>query len=155
MKKVLIALDYDPTAEKVAEVGFSMARALNAKIFLLHVITDPVYYAVREYTPITGFSGYMDLSPFQMDTIEGLRVAANHYLDKVKGHLGDETVQTLVKEGNIPDSILHTAYEVQADIIVMGSHSKKWLESVVMGSVTEKVFHHTTLPLFIVPTKKH
>jgi nucleotide-binding universal stress UspA family protein len=70
MKKVLIALDYNPTAQKVAEAGFSMAKSMTA------------------------------------------------------------------------------------DIIVIGSHSRKWLENIVMGSVTEKVLHHTSIPLFIIPTKK-
>ena len=37
MKKILIALDYNPTAQKVAEVGFSMAKSMNAKVLLLHV----------------------------------------------------------------------------------------------------------------------
>lgn len=32
MKKVLIALDYDPTAQKVAEIGFSIAKAMKAEI---------------------------------------------------------------------------------------------------------------------------
>jgi hypothetical protein len=32
MKKVLIALDYNPTAQKVAEVGFSMAKSMNAEV---------------------------------------------------------------------------------------------------------------------------
>jgi nucleotide-binding universal stress UspA family protein len=36
----------------------------------------------------------------------------------------------------------------------MGSHSRKWLEKIVMGSVTEKVLNQTSIPLFIVPTKK-
>jgi len=35
----------------------------------------------------------------------------------------------------------------------MGSHSRKWLENILIGSVDEKVLHHTTIPLFIVPTK--
>src|SRR5665648_427725 len=53
MKKVLIALDYDPTAQKVAEVGFSMAKDMNAEVTLLHVISDPAYYsAVLEYSSI-------------------------------------------------------------------------------------------------------
>jgi nucleotide-binding universal stress UspA family protein len=36
----------------------------------------------------------------------------------------------------------------------MGSHSKKWLENIVMGSVTQEVLHQTTIPLYIIPTKK-
>ncbi len=62
--------------------------------------------------------------------------------------------EPLVKEGDFAESILNAAKEVNADIIVVGSHSRKWMENIVMGSVTEKVLHHTTIPLFIVPTKK-
>ena len=42
MKKILIALDYDKTAKKVAEAGYSMARAMEAEVVVLHVISDPV-----------------------------------------------------------------------------------------------------------------
>jgi nucleotide-binding universal stress UspA family protein len=154
MKKVLIALDYNPTAQKVAEVGFSMAKSMNAEVILLHVITDPVFYATAGYSPIMGFNGYIDVGPVQLNNTDGLKQASLQYLDKSKQHLGDKTIQTLVKEGDFADSILETAKEENADIIVVGSHSRKWLENVVMGSVTEKVLHHTTIPLFIVPTKQ-
>jgi len=154
MNKVLIALDYNPTAQKVAEVGFSMAKSMNAEVILLHVITDPVFYSTSGYSPIMGFRGYIDMSPMQLDSIDGLKNASLQYLDKSKQHLGDKTIQTIVKEGDFADSILETAKELHADIIVVGSHSRKWLENILMGSVTEKVLHHTSIPLFIVPTKK-
>ncbi len=152
IKKVLITLDYDPTAQKVAEQGFLLAKTLGAEVILMHVISDPVYYSSEEYSPILGFSGY--LGPLQLDSVEGLKKASQHFLDKSKNHLGDETIQTLVKEGDFAESILKNAKEVQADIIVMGSHSRKWLENIVMGSVTEKVLHHTSIPLFIIPTRE-
>jgi nucleotide-binding universal stress UspA family protein len=60
----------------------------------------------------------------------------------------------MLKEGDLADSVLKAAKDVHADIIVMGSHSRKWLENIVLGSTTEKVLHHTTIPLFIVPTKR-
>ena len=72
MKKVLIAVDYDPTAQKVAETGFDLAKSMGAEIILLHVITEPIYYSSQDYSPILGFSGYMDMSPLQLDSIEGL-----------------------------------------------------------------------------------
>ncbi len=155
MKKVLIALDYNPTAQKVAETGFSMAKAMNAEVILLHVISDPVYYSSTEYSPIMGFTGSMDKVPLQLDSADGLKNASQLFLDKSKHHLGDESIQTLVKEGDFAESILTAAKDLHADIIVMGSHSRKWLENIVMGSVTEKVLHHTSIPLFIIPTKKH
>ena len=152
--KVLIALDYNPTAQKVAEVGFSMAKTMKAEIILLHVISDPVYYSSTEYSPIMGFNGFIDLSQMQPDSIDGLKQAAMHFLDKSRQHLGDKSIQTMIKEGDFADTILKTAKELHADFIVLGSHSRKWLENVVMGSVTENVLRHTSIPLFIIPTKR-
>jgi nucleotide-binding universal stress UspA family protein len=154
MKKVLIALDYDPTAQKVAEEGFSLAQAMKAEVILIHVIADPVYYSSREYNPIMGFGGYIDRDFLQSDVQDGLNKASQHFLNKSKQHLGDDTIQTQVKEGDFAESILAAAEEVKADCIVMGSHSRRWLESIIMGSVTEKVLHQTTIPLCIIPTKK-
>jgi len=155
MKKVLIALDYNPTAQKVAEVGFSMAKSMNAEVILLHVITDPVFYSTAGYSPIMGFNGYMDMGPVQLDSVDGLKNASLQYLDKSREHLGDKSIQTIVKEGDFAEAILEAAKELKADVIVIGSHSQKWLENIVMGSVSEKVLHHTSIPLLIVPTKKN
>ncbi len=154
MKKVLIALDYNPTAQKVAETGYLLAKSLNAKVILLHVITDPVFYATAGYSPIMGFEGYLEVSPTILDDINTLKSASFQYLDKSRQHLGDKTIQTLVKEGDFANTILETAKELHVDIIVLGSHSQKWMENILMGSVTEKVLHHTSIPLFIIPTRK-
>jgi len=45
MKKVLIALNYNPTAQKVAENGFAMAKAMKAEIWLLNVGIDLGMYS--------------------------------------------------------------------------------------------------------------
>ena len=155
MKKILIALDYDPTAQKVAEQGYSLAKALEAEVVLMHVITDPAYYTTTDYSPIMGFGGYMDVAQLYPVPTDGLKSASLHYLEKTKHHLKDEAIQITVKEGDIADSILKTAKEVHADIIVMGSHSRKWLENIVIGSVAKDVLNNTMLPLYIIPTKKH
>lgn len=154
MKTVLIALDYNPTAQKVAETGYSLAKSLKAKVILLHVITDPIFYATSEFSPIMGYNGYVDVSPTVLENIDGLKDASLQYLDKTKQHLGDDTIQTLVTEGDTAKTILSTAENLHADVIVMGSHSQKWLENIVMGSVTEKVLNLSSIPLFIIPTKK-
>jgi nucleotide-binding universal stress UspA family protein len=155
MKKVLIALDYDPTSQKVAETGFSLAKTMGSEVILMHVMSDPVDYSSMEYSPRLGFIGYKDTEKLQLESIEGLKNESQQFLDKLKHHLGDNSIQTLVKDGDCAESILKTAKDLHIDIIVMGSHSRRWLENIVMGSVTEKVLHHTSIPLFIVPTKKH
>ena len=154
IKKVLIALDYNPTAQKVAEEGFSLAKAMNAEVILLHIISDPVYYSSTEYSPIMGYTGNMEAVQLQLDGEDELKKASQNFLDKSKLHLGDESIQTLVKQGETAESILKTAKKIHADIIVIGSHSQRWLENIVMGSVAETVLHHTSIPLFIGPTKQ-
>lgn len=152
LKKVLIALDYDPTAQKVAESGFSFAKSLGADIVLLNVVSYPLFAPAPEYSPIMGFLGYMDMNSGKSDVSEFQKESAQLFLEKSKVHLGDESIKTMVKSGDFADTILETAKEMEVDIIIMGSHSRKWLENIVMGSVTEKVLHHTTIPLVIIPT---
>jgi nucleotide-binding universal stress UspA family protein len=48
---------------------------------------------------------------------------------------------------------MESAKYLHSDIIVMGSHSRKWLENIIMGIVIEQVLRHSEIPLFIVPTK--
>jgi len=153
MKKLLIALDYDKSAQKVADTGFDLAKAMNAEVVLLHVITDPVYYSSHEYSPILGFGGHLDTSPIELDSEESLNIAANNFLDLAKSHLGDKGIVTMVKDGDYADCILDAAKEIKADIIVIGSHSRKWLQNIVIGSVSEKVLHHARVPVLVIPIK--
>jgi len=153
MKKVLIALDLDPTAQIVAEFGFSLAESMNAEVFLLHVIVDGTFYTKGTF-PIMGYTGFI-VSPliFENSTNDA-KDEAQKYLDSIKVHLGDETLQTVIKEGNASEMILNTASELNANLIIVGSHSRRWLEEILMGSVTETVLHRSNIPLFIVPTKE-
>jgi nucleotide-binding universal stress UspA family protein len=153
VKTVLIALDFDPTAQKIAETGYSLAKAMNAETVLLHVIADEFYYSSLEYSPITGFSGFSNSDYTLMASSEGLAKASEYFLESTRTHLGDETIRTVIDKGDFADMILKTARNINADLIVIGSHSRRWLEQVLMGSVTEKVLHNTSIPLFIVPTK--
>ena len=69
MKKILIALDYDPTAQKVAETGHKLAKAMNARTILLHVISDATYYSSLNYSPIMGFGGFSNADTIQTDKL--------------------------------------------------------------------------------------
>jgi nucleotide-binding universal stress UspA family protein len=154
MKNILIALDYNPTAKKVAEIGYSLGENTNASITLLHVITDPSYYASSVYDPIMGFGGYTNLNLLEPDILIQLKKSSMEFLEKSKHHLGNASINLLVKEGSVGETILEVANELNADTIAIGSHSKSWLEITLLGSITEYVLHHTTKPLLIIPTKK-
>jgi len=154
MKKILIALDYDPAAQEIAETGYALAKSMNAKVVLLHVTSDYVYYSALDYSPILGYDSFSNLGALQTNTVEELHKAAENYLETTKQHLGDNTIQTVVKDGDFGDLILQTAKEMNIDIIVMGSHGRRGLDKILMGSVAEKVLRHSSIPLFIIPTKK-
>ena len=154
MTKVLIAMDYDKTAQKVAEEGFTLAKTMGAEVILVHVIADPVNYTSPGHITIMGFAGYPDVNETQADSTEILKLASTQFLEKARHHLGDDTIQIFVEEGDLADAILKTAKKMHADIIVMGTHSRKWLENILIGSATEKVLSLTSIPLLIIPTKK-
>ena len=153
MKKVLIALDYNPSAKKVAEEGYALANAMNAQAVLLHVISDISYYSSIDYSPIMGFGGFTSLDMLQTNATSELKNVAEAYLEKSKHHLGGDNIQTVTRNGDYGQTIIDTAAELKADIIVMGTHSRRGLEKILIGSVAEKVLHNTTIPVFIIPTR--
>jgi nucleotide-binding universal stress UspA family protein len=152
--KIMIALDYDPSAQIVANAGYALAKSMNAEVTLLHVMSDPLYYAPVENSLITGLKDSLGVDPLQFDADHRLQEVSQHFLDTIKHHLRDNSIQTVLEEGDFADTILAKAKELGMDIIVMGSHSHRWLENIVMGSVTAKVLRLTSVPLFIVPTKR-
>ena len=119
----------------------------------MDVISNATYYSSLNYAPIMGFGGFSSVDTVQMDTTEELKKVAQSYLDKAKHHLGDEKIETIVSNGNFGETILKTAIKLNADIIVMGTHSRRGLEKILMGSVAENVLHHSSIPLFIIPTR--
>ena len=155
MKKILIALDYDPSAQKVAETGFLFAKTMKAEITLLHVLADPQDYTLTEHVTVMGFAGQLDTSEKLKEETFDTQKLSQQFLDKSKLYLGDKHIQTLLSEGDCAEAILKVAKKIKVDAIIMGSHSRKWFENIAMGSVTKKVLQNTTIPVLIIPTKKH
>jgi nucleotide-binding universal stress UspA family protein len=65
MKKICIALDTTPSAQKIAELGYAYAKALNAEVTLVHVVNDMTYYNMN-YDPIMGYSGFLTTNTFEL-----------------------------------------------------------------------------------------
>ncbi len=80
IKKVLLALDYDPDGQKLAEIGSSMAKAMNDQFVFLHVVTGPVSYsATKYYLEIANIvSGDSDL--LQHDHVDQLKKKSQYFL---------------------------------------------------------------------------
>jgi nucleotide-binding universal stress UspA family protein len=90
-----------------------------------------------------------------LDSVDELKKAAHKFLEKSKELLGDKTIKIMLKEGDLAESILTAAKDLHADLIVMGSHSRKVSSRKIMGRVTKGVLQNTVRPLLIIPTKKN
>jgi len=150
MKKICIALDTSPSAEKIAELGYSYAKALNAEVILLHVVNDPVYYTMN-YDPIMGYDGF--LTTDAVGLVENHKKEAARFLESSVNHLQNKTIEIKVLEGDPADAILEFATSWNADLIVMGTHSHSGLENLFMGNVAVEVVKHAKIPVLIIPSK--
>lgn len=151
MKKVLIAIDYNPVSEKVAEAGYDLAKNLDAEVCLLHVLDDAGFYA-HQYPTFMGYDGYSGMGP-DLDLALEMRNIAEEFLEKAKTHLNDPRVHTHLAEGDTAKTILSYAEEWGANVVVMGTHSHSTLEKLLMGTVAEKILEKTEVPVYLVPIK--
>ena len=151
MEKILIAIDYTHSAKKVAEAGYQIAKALKATIILAHAITDPDLYGMPYSTlAVMGFeTGFpTDLKA----NIEHIKKEAQNYLDATVLHLGDETIQTVVLEGEADEAILEYSKKQKVDLIVMGSHRNKGIDRLLLSDVAVQVLKQSKIPLLTIPT---
>lgn len=151
MKKICIALDYNPSAEKVAQTGYAYAKALRAEIHLVHVISDAVYYAL-DYSPFMGYESSFYETNFAV--VEELNNGAQNFLAASAAHLEGKDIITKVLEGDTAQAILDYCKESHIDLLVIGTHSHSVLEDVIMGNSAVKIVRHTEIPLLVVPTKE-
>ena len=82
MKKVLIALDYGVSAQKIAEKGAELAKNMNAKVTLLHVVADESYYSSIDSAPFMGFYGYDFLSLYGNSFVKSTAVVDYRFYKK-------------------------------------------------------------------------
>ena len=151
MKKILIAIDYNPVSEKVVDAGYKLAKQLDAEITLIHVVADVAYYGIQ-YPNFMGYGGF-DTS-IDLNIATEMRNVAKNYLETVAKHLNDPAVGTVLGYGDAADAILKYASDWKADIIVLGTHSHNFLEKLLLGDVASRVLKHSKVPVFMVPIKK-
>ncbi|MEG9326705.1 universal stress protein [Salinimicrobium catena] len=152
MKKVLVAIDYNPVSEKVANAALELAGSMDVEICLLHVLAEVSYYGA-DYPTFLGYDGYTAMGP-DLNMAMEMRKVAEEFLEKAAGHLDHPSVSTHLTEGDTAGAILEYAEEWNADLIVMGTHSHSVLEKLLMGTVAEKVLEKTKVPVYMVPVKK-
>lgn len=140
IKKILIAVDDGPVAEKVALDSLHLARQLNAEMALVSIVD------------IASLMGEGGITTAEIGDIVKKEYKQNHQMlmDKV---FKDSKVWSFVEKGKPHEEILKVAQEWEADLIVMGTHGRTGLAHLFMGSVAEKMVRHSEKPLFIIPAR--
>ena len=147
MKTIVAALDFSDVTPKVLLTAKAQAEAFGASLHLVHSVDPGPSYEIY------GFS------PTEMPTNPWLDKA----LDSAKARLENEAESLGMPGGGVTahcvaampvDGIMRIAAEVNADLIVVGSHGHNFLGSLLMGSCAQGIVRRAEFPSLIVPTGK-
>jgi len=131
-RRIVVPTDFDDCARHAADVALDLAREANGSVLLVHAWTVPVVYS-------EGFSW----------PLEGLEQAARAELDKEVARVREKlpSATGVLVCGPPWEQIIDVAKKSEADLIVMGSHGRKGLERLWLGSVAERVVRMSPMPV--------
>lgn len=144
---LLIATDGSELGDKALAAGAELARAHGAKILVL-TATDPVATGIG-----AGGFGTFDAGPVIAQLEEDYAAGASKLLDAAQEKLAAAgiTAETLHVPRHRPaDAILDTAAARGVDTIVMGSHGRRGLGRLLLGSQASEVLARASVPVLIV-----
>lgn len=135
---VLIPLDGSRQAEVVLPVALELARGVEAKVTLLHVLERGAPHTIH------GEPHLHDASLAERYLAE---VAAQHSLP---GHVLDSHVH-LNQKNDVATSIVGHAQELGADLTALTTHGRRDLHRLLVGSIVQLVLQRGTTPVLLVP----
>jgi nucleotide-binding universal stress UspA family protein len=135
IRTILHPTDFSPQSTPAFQVACALARDYVARLVLLHVHPPDMMYG----------EGYV-LPPDP----EVVRAELQERLNGLRPPDPAVRVERLLSEGDAARQILHTARDVGADVIVLGTHGRTGLGRLLMGSVAEAVLRQATCPVLAV-----
>jgi nucleotide-binding universal stress UspA family protein len=145
-KHILIPTDGSPQSKKAIAGAIELAKAIGAKVTGI--------FAAPPATPIV----YRNNLPTGLTTMAEHKAAieksAASYLDVIERAAKKAGVpcQVLTVTSDYPaDTILATAKKKKCDLIVMATHGRRGISSVLLGSETQRVVTHAEIPVLVYP----
>ena len=142
-KIILVPVDFSQHSEAALDYAVELSVKLGAKVHLLNVIGVPAMGVPELGVALTA------------SFIESIVKESQAALDKLadarrsKATIGDAMLRT----GDARDVILQTAEEVGAELIVMGTHGRRGVGRMLLGSIAEAVVRTASCPVLTVRTK--
>jgi nucleotide-binding universal stress UspA family protein len=141
-KRILVPTDGSDISAKALQAAVSLARMAGSTLLILSVKEPFPYSAISEMQPV----------PPQEFFDAQERIAAA----RVKAAVGAAEAGGVVCEGHTVEAvhpweaILDHAKAQSCDLIVMASHGRRGLSALLLGSETQKVLTHSTVPVLVI-----
>ncbi|AUX40134.1 universal stress protein [Sorangium cellulosum] len=133
---ILVPVDFEEASLKAIELAKDLGARLGHEVVLLHVYQLPVYtYPGIEPALMPGFHSEVS-------------AAASRAVQQLSAQTGG--LQTLLREGDPATEILAAAEEQRTALIVMGTHGRRGLSHLFLGSVAEQVIRKSSIPVLTV-----
>jgi nucleotide-binding universal stress UspA family protein len=139
-RKILVCLDGSPLAEAALPHAQALASNDEAEIVLLRVSANPA----AEFS----FSDPSIADNF----IQDMEAETLAYMQSARSKLQKAGFRTsfLICQGAIAETILETASEIKADVIVMSTHGRSGIQRWLLGSVADRVVTHSNTPVMLI-----
>lgn len=130
----------------VLDHGLELAKAVGASVTIV-TVTEPAALIGGGYASVAGT--VIDPVP---ELLEAVRDTAENLLQDARKTAAAAGVdaQVVYVDNSFPaDGIVETAERIGADVIVMGSHGRRGIGRLILGSQTSNVLNHTKLPVLV------
>jgi len=140
-KHLLVAVDFSTPSIKALDTALELAVRLGASLTIVHTVLK---YA--ESVSMEGGSGY-DVGLYEKECRE-----AREKIEKLISEKNAEGVDTniVIESGRAQDQINYIADKSGADMLILGTHGRKGVNKLILGSVAEEVLRDSHLPFLCV-----
>jgi nucleotide-binding universal stress UspA family protein len=163
MKCILVAIDFSDVTPSVIDLARQLAKAFSAEINLVHV--KELAAGATPGTLGYGLAGMPELAPMAGVPVPGFEPmpktiredeGQTSKLAKWQEEIAQDGIEVRLHEptGTVAEEILNQADELNADLIVMGTHGHGAMYNLLVGSATKGVLKHSTRPVLLVPAPK-
>lgn len=140
-KPILVAVDFEEASLQALHAARAIADGLGAPLVLVHVYRMPLYsYPTIEPMPLP--------PPLVLEA--DMDAEARRALAAFAASHGIPESNTIVREGDPADEILAAAAATDARMIALGTHGRRGLSHVLLGSVAEQVVRRAMVPVITV-----
>lgn len=139
---ILVPTDGSELATKAIKAAVEFAKMTHAKLIGLAVAEPYPFSPLGETAFVPDVAGYE----------KGMQEAAQSHVNQVAALAkeGDVECQTYTALSFDPsEEIIKAAKQYGCDVIVMASHGRRGLDRLLLGSQTQKVLAHSTIPVLV------